>query len=36
VDFVILDANPRKVEPTESKSILVAESWMNGGQVFKA
>lgn len=35
-DFVILDSDPRKVNPTEISDIKVSETWMNGKQVFKS
>ncbi len=34
-DFVILDADPRKVEAAEISGIKVSETWMNGKQVFQ-
>ena len=33
-DLVILDADPRKVEPTAISDIAVSETWMNGVRVF--
>jgi predicted amidohydrolase YtcJ len=33
-DFVILDKDPRKVEPDTIKDIKVLETWMNGKQTF--
>jgi len=33
-DFVILESDPRKVEPTRISNIKVSETWMNGKQVF--
>lgn len=33
-DMVILDSDPRKVEPTNISEIKVLETWMNGEQVF--
>lgn len=35
-DFVILDSDPRKIEPTKISSINVSETWMNGKPVFMA
>lgn len=35
-DLVILEADPRTVEPDEIKSIRVMETWMNGNQVYAA
>ncbi|UCH53798.1 MAG: amidohydrolase, partial [Pseudomonadota bacterium] len=35
-DFVILESDPRKVEPTRISDIKVSETWMNGKQVFKS
>jgi predicted amidohydrolase YtcJ len=35
-DFVILESDPRKVEPTKISEIKVSETWMNGKQVFKS
>lgn len=35
-DFVILDSDPRNVQPTEISDINVSETWMNGQQVFKS
>lgn len=35
-DFVILDADPRKVKPTKISDIKVSETWMNGKQVFRS
>jgi predicted amidohydrolase YtcJ len=32
-DFVILDRDPRKVEPTAISDIGISETWMNGGRV---
>jgi len=32
-DFVILDQDPRKVEPTAISDIGISETWMNGGRV---
>jgi hypothetical protein len=33
-DFVVLDRDPRKVEPTTIKKIEVLETWLNGKQTF--
>ena len=33
-DLVILDADPRKVEPTAISDIAISETWMNGVRVF--
>jgi predicted amidohydrolase YtcJ len=33
-DFVILDKDPRKVDPDTIKDIKVSETWMNGKQVY--
>ena len=35
-DFVILDKDPRRVEPERIKDIAVLETWMDGRQVFGA
>jgi predicted amidohydrolase YtcJ len=35
-DFVILDKDPRKVNPDEIKDIKVQETWMDGQQVYLA
>ena len=35
-DFVILDADPRKVAKDQIKNIRVLETWMDGIQVYKA
>lgn len=35
-DFVILEADPRSVEPTAISDITVCETWMEGRQVFEA
>ena len=35
-DFVILEKDPRKVEPSEISEIAVLETWMNGKRVFKS
>ncbi len=35
-DFVILDADPRRVDPERIKDIAVLETWMDGRQVFRA
>lgn len=35
-DLVILDKDPRKVDPDTIKDIKVVETWMNGVQVFSA
>ncbi|MBD8894357.1 amidohydrolase [Roseibium litorale] len=35
-DFVILDKDPRKVDPDTIKDINVLETWMDGKQVFSA
>jgi predicted amidohydrolase YtcJ len=32
-DFVILDQDPRKVEPAAISDIGISETWMNGGRV---
>ncbi len=34
-DFVILEADPRKVEPAAISDIKLSETWMNGKQVFR-
>jgi hypothetical protein len=34
-DMVILEEDPRKVEPTKISEIRVLETWMNGEQVYK-
>ena len=33
-DFVVLDRDPRKVEPTTIRKIEVLETWLNGKQTF--
>jgi len=35
-DLVVLEADPRAVEPTAISGIRVAETWMNGERVFSA
>lgn len=35
-DMVILDSDPRKVDPTKIKEIKVLETWMDGKQVYSA
>jgi len=35
-DFVILDKDPRQVDPERIKDIVVLETWMDGKQVFGA
>jgi len=35
-DFVILDKDPRRVDPDRIKEITVLETWMDGKQVFSA
>lgn len=35
-DMVILDSDPRTVDPDEIKSIAVLETWMNGTRVYAA
>jgi len=35
-DFVILDKDPRRVDPERIKDIAVLETWMDGKQVFGA
>ena len=35
-DMIILDKDPRKVEPETIKNIKVLETWMDGKQVYKA
>jgi hypothetical protein len=34
-DMVILDQDPRRVDPDSIKDIKVLETWMDGKQVFK-
>ena len=34
-DLVILEKDPRKVEPTEISEIKVLETWLNGERVYK-
>ena len=34
-DFVILESDPRKIEPTKISDIRISETWMNGKQVFR-
>ena len=35
-DLVVLEDDPRKVEPTAISDIRVSETWMDGRQVFSA
>lgn len=35
-DFVILDEDPRRVEPTAISGVGISETWMNGEAVFNA
>jgi predicted amidohydrolase YtcJ len=35
-DFVILDKDPRKVDPSEISEIAVLETWMDGRRVYKS
>jgi predicted amidohydrolase YtcJ len=35
-DAVILEKDPRKVDPTTIKEIKVTETWLNGKQVYRA
>jgi len=35
-DFVILEQDPRRVDPERIKDIRVLETWMDGRQVFAA
>jgi hypothetical protein len=35
-DLVILEQDPRTVEPTAIANIVVSETWMNGKRVFNA
>jgi predicted amidohydrolase YtcJ len=35
-DLVILESDPRKVEPTAISDIRVSETWMNGDRVFQS
>ena len=35
-DFVVLEDDPRRVEPTAISGIGVSETWMNGMQVYSA
>jgi len=35
-DFVVLDADPRKVKETDLGKIQVLETWVNGDQVYRA
>jgi predicted amidohydrolase YtcJ len=35
-DFVVLEDDPRRVEPTAISDIGISETWMNGELVFKA
>lgn len=35
-DFVILDADPRQVAPTDISDIAISETWMNGEQVYQS
>jgi predicted amidohydrolase YtcJ len=33
-DFVVLDADPRRVEPTAISKVGISETWMNGERVY--
>jgi predicted amidohydrolase YtcJ len=35
-DFVVLEDDPRRVEPTAISDIAISETWMNGEEVFNA
>ena len=35
-DFIVLDANPFEIKPTEISEIRVLETWMSGMRVFEA
>jgi predicted amidohydrolase YtcJ len=35
-DFVILESDPRSVEPVAISDITVSETWMDGRQVYEA
>jgi len=35
-DFVVLDDDPRRVEPVAISDIGVSETWMNGEKVYNA
>ena len=35
-DLVVLEEDPRQVEPTAISDIVVSETWMNGNRVFEA
>ena len=35
-DFVVLEKDPRKVDPDTIKDIRVVETWMDGRQVYSA
>ena len=35
-DLVVLDSDPREVEPTEISDIGISETWMNGERVYQA
>jgi predicted amidohydrolase YtcJ len=35
-DLVVLEDDPRRVEPTAISDIAVSETWMNGENVFNA
>ena len=34
-DLVVLDSDPRAVEPTKISDISISETWMDGNQVFE-
>ena len=33
-DFVVLDQDPRRVEPTAISNVGISETWMNGMHVY--
>ena len=35
-DFVVLEEDPRRVEPTAISEIGISETWMNGDRVYHA
>ena len=34
-DLVVLESDPRKVEPTAIADIRISETWLNGSRVFE-
>jgi predicted amidohydrolase YtcJ len=35
-DLVILEDDPRRVEPTEISNILISETWMDGNRIYQS